>query len=416
MHTPGSFSLPSRTMLAAALLALLGFGQTISAQDIDHLVSKGGEVRLRTAYQLGHTLVIPSNTHITCEAGASLFDNPSAKVGSVLQIKGSGISIEGCDIYANRAPVLISFAAHSSAVSLVRNRLHSIDRAHGVLIDAPDIHGLKIDNNTFDHVGYGILQNVRAADLTDVTIDGNTFSNVWADAIELNDPVTVNCCGIQLTDVRASGIAIRHNKFRVPKHADSNVVAGFCVGVAGAHDIEISDNDCVAWNEGVHVEDRAYNIRILDNSITTDDHETKGEQSAIWIIDGQHMTIARNNIQDAAGDGIHITFDPTHQASDIEITDNKIAGCGGNGLFIAGGSLGPMNTRVHDNMVSRCAVPVHLAGSLKTLSFHSNRIDAKSGCVFAIPKNTNKADVEIRDNKVANSGEDANATCAEQER
>jgi hypothetical protein len=416
MNASRSPTLPSRAMCAAAIVAFAGLSQMIFAQSVDQLVSKGGEVHIRTAYQLGHTLVIPSNTHITCEAGASLFDNPSGKLGSVLQIKGSGITIEGCDIYANSAPVLINFASHSSGISLVRNRLHSFDHAHGVLIDAPDIHGIKINNNTFDEVGYGILQNVHAADLTDVTIDGNSFSNVWADAIELNDPVTVNCCGVQLTDVRASGIAIKHNKFRIPKHADSNAGAGFCVGVAGAHDIDISDNDCIAWNQGVHIEDRAYNIKIVGNSITTDDHGSNGEQSAIWIIDGQHMNIARNQIQDAAGDGIHLTFDPTHQASDVEITGNRIAGCGRNGLFIAGGSLGPMNTRIHDNTVSRCAAPVFLAGNLKALSFHSNRIDAKNGCAFAIPKNTNKADVDIKDNKDANSGEDANGTCGEKER
>jgi hypothetical protein len=328
MNTSRLFTLPSRAMFAAAIVAFVGFGQKISAQGIDQLVSKGGEVHLRTAYQLSHTLVIPSNTHITCDAGASLFDDPSSKVDSVLQIKGSGISIDGCNIYANSAPVLIYFAAHSSGVSFVRNHLHSFNHAHGVVIDAPDIHGIKIHDNTFEEVGYGILQNVHAADLTDVTIDGNSFSNVWADGVELNDPVTVNCCGIQLTDVRASGVTIKHNKFRIPKHAGSTTNAGFCVGVAGAHDIEISDNDCVAWSAGVHIEDRAYNIKILRNSITTDDHGGVGEQSAIWIIDGTHMTISQNKIKDAAGDAIHLDYDSTHQASDIEIVRNEVKGCG----------------------------------------------------------------------------------------
>jgi hypothetical protein len=411
MNTDRLFTLPSRAMFAAAVVALVGFSQQSSAQSIDQLVSKGGKVHLRTAYQLDHTLVIPSNTHITCDAGASLFDNPSVKLNSVLQIKGSGISIEGCDIYANSAPVLIYIAAHSSGISLVGNHLHSVNHAHGVVIDAPDIHGIKINNNTFDDVGYGILQNVHAADLTDVTIEGNSFSNVWADGVELNDPVTVKCCGIQLTDVRASGITIKHNKFRIPKHAGSTADSGFCVGVAGAHDIEISDNDCVAWSAGVHVEDRAYNIKILRNSITTDDHGGIGEQSAIWIIDGNHIVISQNKIKDTAGDAIHLDYDSTHQASDIEIERNEIQGCGRYGLFISGGSIGPMNSRVHDNTVSRCAKPVFLTGKLKSLSIHSNRLEAKSGCVFNIAKDTNSVDVDIKDNKDANSDEDANATC-----
>ena len=161
----------------------------------------------------------------------------------------------------------------------------------------------------------------------------------------------------------------------------------------------------------MHVEDRAYNIKILRNSITTDDHGGIGEQSAIWIIDGNHIAISQNKIKDTAGDAIHLDYDSTHQASDIEIERNEIQGCGRYGLFISGGSIGPMNSRVHDNTVSRCAKPVFLTGKLKSLSIHSNRLEAKSGCVFNIAKDTNSVDVDIKDNKDANSDEDANATC-----
>ena len=403
--------LPSRVIFAAAILALLGYGQKTSAQNIDQLVSKGGTVHLGTAYQLTHTLIIPSNTRITCDSGVSLSDLPGLKLDSVLLIRGQGVSIEGCDIYSNSAHVIMVLGAQSSGVSLIHNHLHSFNHAHGILIDAPNIHGVKIDNNAIDDVQYGILQNVHAADLTDVSIDGNTFSNIWADAIELNNPVTNDCCGIRLTDVRASGVAIRHNKFRVPKHAGSSAGAGFCVGVAGAHDIDILDNDCIAWNAGVHVEDRAYNIKILGNLISTDDHEKNGEQAAIWINDGQNITLAQNKIKNTAGDGIFISYDATHQASNIEIAGNEITGCGRYGLFIAGGSLGPMNSRVHDNTVSGCAVPVFLAGKLKSLSFHSNRLGAKSGCVFQIAKDTNKVDIDMKSNTDPDSGGDANASC-----
>ncbi len=386
--------LPSRVIFAAAILALLGYGQKTSAQSIDQLVSKGGTVHLGTAYQLTHTLIIPSNTRITCDAGGSLSDLPGLKLDSLLLIRGQGVSIEGCDIYSNSAHVIMVLGAQSSGVSLIHNHLHSFNHAHGILIDAPNIHGV-----------------VHAADLTDVSIDGNTFSNIWADAIELNNPVTNDCCGIRLTDVRASGVAIRHNKFRVPKHAGSSAGAGFCVGVAGAHDIDILDNDCIAWNAGVHVEDRAYNIKILGNLISTDDHEKNGEQAAIWINDGQNITLAQNKIKNTAGDGIFISYDATHQASNIEIAGNEITGCGRYGLFIAGGSLGPMNSRVHDNTVSGCAVPVFLAGKLKSLSFHSNRLGAKSGCVFQIAKDTNKVDIDMKSNTDPDSGGDANASC-----
>ena len=73
--------------------------------------------------------------------------------------------------------------------------------------------------------------------------------------------------------------------------------------------------------------------------------------------------------------------------------------------------MGPMNSDVHDNTVSWCAQSIFLTGKLKSLSIHSNLLEAKNGCVFNIAKDTDSVDVDIKDNKDPNSGEDANATC-----
>ncbi len=393
--------------LSAPVLVL--FACAALGQSIDALVSKGGKVHLTSSYQLNHTLIIPSNTQLTCDSGVKLSEAPMLKLNSLLQITGKGVHIEGCSIYSSATPVILALGPHSSDISLLRNHLNGNNNAHGILIDTPDIHDVTIESNVFEDVKFGILQNVHAADLTNVLIDRNTFSNVWADAIELNNPVTNDCCGIRLGDVRASHVTIRGNTFRVPKHAGAGAGAGFCVGIAGAHDIEVSGNDCVAWNAGIHVEDRAYNIRITGNSILTDDHETNGEKSAIWINDGQHIVISQNTIKGSAADGIHVDYTVGHQASDVEIQNNKITDCGRYGMFISGGSLGPMNSRVHDNIVTGCAKPIVLIGKLNSLSIHSNSLDTKNGCVFDTTQN--KGEVEIRDNKDVNSGGDANATC-----
>jgi hypothetical protein len=188
--------------------------------------------------------------------------------------------------------------------------------------------------------------------------------------------------------------------------------AGFCVGIAGAHDIDVSNNDCISWHEGVHIEDRAYNIKVVGNSITTDDHTGTGAQAAIQIIDGHHMVIAKNTIKDASRDGIHLDYDPTHQASDIEITQNEITGCGRYGLFIAGGSIGPMNSKIHDNVISGCAEPIFLTGKLQSLSIRSNRLTPKNGCIFHFEKQQNPGDVDIKDNQDPSAGAGATATCA----
>jgi hypothetical protein len=396
-----------RLFSSATIMAL--FACAASAQTVDQLVGKGGQVHLTTSYQLTHTLVVPPNTQLTCDPGVKLSEAPALNLNALLKISGKNVHIEGCELDAIGAPVIVSLDAHSSGTSLLRNHLNGNGRAEGVMMDAPDIHDLTIEKNVFDNVKYGILQNVHAADLTGVLIDGNTFSNIWADAIELNNPVTNDCCGMRLGDVRASHVTIRDNTFRVPKHAGSGGGAGFCVGIAGAHDIDISGNDCIAWNAGIHVEDRAYNIRITGNSVLTDDHETNGELSAIWINDGQHIVISHNAIKGSAADGIHLDYTVGHQASDVEIDDNEITGCGRYGMFIAGGSLGPMNSRVHDNTVIGCAKPIVLIGKLKALSIHANKLDAKSGCVFDTSQN--KGEVDIAGNKDANSGGDANTTC-----
>jgi hypothetical protein len=388
---------------------LLLFACTASAQSIDALVSKGGLVHLTSSYQLNHTLLIPPNTQLTCDPGVKLSEAPMLKLNSLLQITGKGVHVEGCGIDSSGTSVILALGPHSSGIFLLHNHLNGNNQAHGIIIDAPDIHDVTIENNIFEDVKYGILQNVHAADLTNVLIDGNTFTNIWADAIELNNPVTNDCCGMRLGDVRASHVTIRGNTFRVPKHAGSGGGAGFCVGIAGAHDIEISGNDCVAWNAGIHVEDRAYNIRITGNSVLTDDHGTTGEQSAIWINDGQHIVISHNRIRDSAADGVHVDFTVGHQASDMEINDNEIIGCGRYGMFISGGSLGPMNSSVHDNTVTGCAKPIVLIGKLNSLSIHANSLDAKNGSVFDTSQN--KGEVDIGDNKDVNSGGDANTTC-----
>ena len=165
----------------------------------------------------------------------------------------------------------------------------------------------------------------------------------------------------------------------------------------------------MAWNAGIHVEDRAYNIRLTGNSLRTDDHGTIGEKSAIWINDGQHIFISQNTIKDTAADGIHLDYTVGHQASDVEIDNNKITDCGRYGMVIMGGSLGPMNSRVHHNIVTGCAKPITLIGKMTSLTIHSNTLDAKNGCVF--DASHNKGEVEIRDNKDVNSGGDANSTC-----
>jgi hypothetical protein len=400
--------------MAVALLVLsfVGFSAETAAQTANELVAKGGIVHLSGSLGLHETLTVPSNTHVICADGTHIWDLPSVKLDAVVKLNGQNISIENCDIYANTTKVIITIGAHSSNLSLVKNHIHSFNHAHGLLIDAPDIHQLTLDGNAIDNVGYGILQNVHAPDLTDLIITNNTFSEVWADAIELNDPVTSKCCGIQLTAVQPSGITITNNKFRVPKHPGSNPSAGFCVGVAGAHDIVISNNDCVAWLQGFHVEDRAYNIQIVDNTVSTDDHESTAGQSAIQILDGHHLMIARNKIANSAGDGIHIDYDPSHQASDVEITGNQITGCGKYGMFIAGGSIGPMNSTVHDNSVSGCNESLYLAGNLQAISIRSNHLETKSRCAVSLAKETNKANVDIRENKDQQSGAESNSTCS----
>ena len=166
-----------RLDLSAIVLVL--FACAASAQSIDALVSKGGKVHLTSSYQLDHTLIIGSNTQLICDPGVKLSEAPMLKLNSLLQITGKGVHIEGCSIYSSATPVILALGPHSSDISLLRNHLNGNNQSHGILLDNPDIHDVTIENNLFEDIKYGILQNVHAADLTNVLIDGSRASSTF---------------------------------------------------------------------------------------------------------------------------------------------------------------------------------------------------------------------------------------------
>ncbi len=400
------------TGLELTVLAFLclthALGQTDSSSPAagngDQFFANTGDVHIPAGvYILHRTAMVRSDTRIRCDKGATLTDSPTTKLGSLLKIEGRNISIDGCELVSQVSPIIVALGSHTRLLSLSNNSFRSLHFAHAIWIDSPDIHQIEITGNRFDHVGYGIGQNVHAGDLSDMRIADNVFISLLGDGVELNNPVTSNCCGMKLTTTTASKVVIIHNIFNLTRLPGSNRNAGFCVGVAGAHDITIESNHCAAWNEGVHIEDRAYSIKIINNQITTNDGTGHPYQSAIQVIDGHDIDIENNELG-GMGDGIHIDYDPTHQVNDIRIVGNNIVGCRGVGISVATGSLGPIDAQILRNTIEGCGLPVVLIGNVIKMTIAGNKFTGGDKCPFNYGPRTKRSAVNIHDNVDTNSG------------
>jgi hypothetical protein len=370
----------------------------------DMLFVAAGDIHIPVGvYTLHRTAIVRSDTRIRCDRGAALTDSPTSKLGALLKIEGHNISIDGCELFSQASPLIVAVGSHTGVLSLSNNSFHSVHFAHAIWIDSPDIHDVEVTRNRFEHVGYGVGQNVHAGDLSEMRIADNVFINLLGDGVELNNPVTSNCCGVKLKTTTASKIVIVHNTFNITRLPESNRNAGFCVGVAGAHDVTIESNRCAAWNEGIHVEDRAYSVKIINNQITTNDSTGHPHQSAIQVIDGHDIDIENNEIG-GMGDGIHVDYDPTHQVNDIKIVGNNIAGCRGVGISIATGSLGPIDANILRNTIGSCGLPMVLIGNLIKMTIAGNKFTDGDKCPFNYGARTKRSEVNVYDNVDTYSG------------
>ena len=402
-------------LLLLILLSLCGLAQDrYQGQTIEAILAAGGIIHLPVGVHIIHsTVVLAPGTQLVCDPGAEITDDPTRHLAAMLVTHGVGIAATGCTLRSRGAVNIL--APGSGTFQLVLNQItfQSENDAHGIWIDQPDVGEVSVMHSSFDRLTYAVGVNVHAGNLKGLRIEGNTFTNIHADGVEINNPVTNDCCGIRLLEGQtASAISIKNNIFSVVHHAKSNLSAGFCIGVAGAHDVTIEDNSCVAWNEGIHIEDRAFDIKVIHNRISTDYSAGHPYQAGIQAIDGHDIIIEKNELAKAEADGIFISYDPRHQVSNFTVSDNIISDCGDAGIFVAGGSLGPMNGVIANNEIYGCRRQIALSGTLTKLAIRNNRLGNGRGCPFSRNANVNLEMIQFSANVDRISGKLILPACA----
>ncbi len=191
----------------------------------------------------------------------------------------------------------------------------------GVHINNPDIENVTIADNEFNNMYYGVLYNTTNFNATQrqdynmhlsgLTVSGNKMYGLQGDGVAINSPVyaySPYCSGG--SGVSANNITISNNEIYAP---NSKMIAyGFCVSVAGAVDVVISENSLIncKW-QGVHIEDSADNVTVIRNYIyniigsESDDLEswTSG-RAGVWVAGSKNIWILDNHIEKTIDEGI----------------------------------------------------------------------------------------------------------------
>ena len=212
-------------------------------------------------------------------------------------------------------------------------------RTNSVYLGAPDLHDVSVTGSTFDGVVYGVLLNSGAVRSSRVTVAGNTFSRIAADAIEINSAMPA-------TADQITGVVITGNTVRSMTGAGGG--AGFGVGLAGVHDFTVSDNSIFgARNEAVHIEDRSSRGVVSGNVVQNGGIGSRPAVAIYKTVDT--VEIRNNSIRGFSGHGIAVLWDSIGSSRNITISGNTVASVTGSGVVVAGDAgTGPFFVRGND--------------------------------------------------------------------
>jgi hypothetical protein len=204
----------------------------------------------------------------------------------------------------------------------------------GVGANATGVKHLRVVGCTFDSIGYGVLTDSAANDITDVRVIDNTFIGLTADPVEFNHPTSAG--GTGLVHAVVSG-----NHFY--NTAGSGSSAGFGVGIANGHDVTITGNtfrEC--RNEGIHIEDHSTEVTITGNTIHN------GASHGMNIIGVTNATVTGNTVVGCAGTGIRFDYSPSTTNDHYTVTGNVTRGNGNGGISV--GSDSAKNVTITGNV------------------------------------------------------------------
>ena len=233
----------------------------------------------------------------------------------------------------------VDFAGGTRAATVEQVRFGGA-RTNSIYLNAPDLQDIRIADNAFGGVMYGVLLNSGALRATDVRITQNTFIGVSGDAIEINAAVA------DAAD-RARDVLITGNRIRAPRGQGDG--SGFGVGLAGVRGFRVTGNriDRVR-NEAVHIEDRSTSGLVANNDIRGGGVGTRPAIAIYRTVQG--VVVRHNSIRRFDGEGIAVLWDSVGSSRDIEITGNLVRDVSGSAVVV-GGDEGTGPFTVSDNDV-----------------------------------------------------------------
>jgi len=349
----------------------------------------------RAAVQASVPVVVPPGDYLIDDApmlphGLNLI-GPGARFfgyrpgGNILWVGDDsvidGITVQNTDSSSGN----IGLHVYGSRVSITHCKFVGSSSTQAVYLSRSGCSDIKIVDNVFTGVNYGVLSNSfdgdGAYDLHDVVISGNTFTDIYADAIELNHPSS--------SAPLAHGFTISGNVISVPVGRGSGRGSGFGVGVAGCADVTVTGNTFLeVRQEAVHVEDGCRRVTITGNTVSGVTGADASAGIAIYP-SCEEVTITGNSVENIAGAGIQLIYNgEPAMASDVAITGNTVRDVTDTGIVVGSDSGRGGGYLISGNIIRGARNHgVQVFGTLEDISVTDNLITECGGYGVATERN-----------------------------
>ena len=347
-----------------------------------------------------------SSANVTLRCAGCLFTGTPPNGSAHLTIAANNVTIDGMafhnpDSVPGHAYDLIRLSANVNNATVQNCKLTGFPTANGVQSNAMGVSGLRVTQNLFDGLAFGVLLNNSGTDIYDVDVGDNRMVNISGDGVELN----VYQPGAY---VAARNIRIHDNYISVSAGNPADTSAGFCIGISGPAKVTVSGNNLHNCRvQGIHVESGtaqtqgSLDVAIVGNQIDMTGTGAGALNDGIWAINCVYCTITGNVISGAANDGIELAFDGTEQSMAVAVTGNTIRQNGGAGIRAAAASnRGDARWNIAHNVITGNAGDgIILGGSAVNINVTDNTIQGNTG--YAARFENTLAGMTWRDNDIS---------------
>lgn len=320
-------------------------------------------------YRVASGLNFPANLRIAAEPGAVMKGTLNS---AALATVGSGTRIGGLTFENDGTGICLAVRTGATDVDIQDCRF--VAGVQGISIADTGISNIRIDQCAFTSgLGYGILTNVAANDLSNLKVTDCDFLECSLDPIEFNHP----SAGVST----ARNFLVQGCYFSQSADTGTSPSSGFGIGAAGVSGLRVENNTFDrARLQAVHVEDDCSDVIILGNTIRNcGDTDQTAVSQCIWVTSSVGVLINANNISGTnVGGGIYVVYNGGTGVSELIVADNRITGCADDAIVVAGD--GPGIISVTGNVVTgNSADGIYLRANTPNISATGNTVVGNGG-------------------------------------